>query len=77
MLKKAVKKHGNTAALMLPFRPELAPSYVTVPSGTATLRNEAKCVEKGNCFDNAAMDSFLGTLKAEHFPLTDFEGVDA
>lgn len=32
---------------------------------------------KGNCFDNAAMESFFGTLKAEYFHLTDFEDVDA
>jgi transposase InsO family protein len=31
---------------------------------------------KGNCFDNAAMESFFGTLKAEYFHLTDFEDVD-
>ena len=32
---------------------------------------------KGNCFDNAAMESFFGTLKAECFHLTDYEDVDA
>jgi transposase InsO family protein len=32
---------------------------------------------KGNCYDNAAMESFFGTLKAEYFYLTDFENVDA
>jgi len=31
---------------------------------------------KGNCFDNAAMESFFGTLKDEYFHLTDFEDVD-
>lgn len=31
---------------------------------------------KGNCFDNAAMESFFATLKAEYFHLSDFEDVE-
>lgn len=31
---------------------------------------------KGNCFDNAAMESFFATLKAEYFHLNDFEDVE-
>lgn len=31
---------------------------------------------KGNCLDNAAMESFFGTLKAEFFHLNRFESVD-
>ena len=31
---------------------------------------------KGNCLDNAAMESFFGTLKAEFFHLNRFENVD-
>ena len=31
---------------------------------------------KGNCFDNAAMESFFATLKAEYFYLSDFENVE-
>ena len=30
---------------------------------------------KGNCFDNAAMESFFGTLKAEFFYLNKFGSV--
>jgi len=31
---------------------------------------------KGNCFDNAAMESFFATLKAEYFHLTDFTDIE-
>ncbi len=32
---------------------------------------------KGNCLDNAAMERFFGTLKAEFFHLNRFESIDA
>ena len=32
---------------------------------------------KGNCFDNAAIESFFGTLKAEYYYLEKFDGIDA
>ena len=31
---------------------------------------------KGNCMDNAAMESFFGTLKSEFFYLNKFDSVD-
>jgi putative transposase len=31
---------------------------------------------KGNCLDNAAIESFFGTLKAEFFHINKFESVD-
>ncbi len=31
---------------------------------------------KGNCLDNAAMESFFGTLKAEFFHLNRFESIE-
>ncbi len=31
---------------------------------------------KGNCLDNAAMESFFGTLKAEYFHLNQFDSVE-
>src|SRR5690606_22277201 len=31
---------------------------------------------KGNCFDNAAMESFFATLKAEYFHLSDFDDIE-
>ncbi|MGJ7473567.1 IS3 family transposase, partial [Pseudomonas fulva] len=30
----------------------------------------------GNCLDNAAMESFFGTLKSEYFYLESFENVE-
>jgi putative transposase len=30
---------------------------------------------KGNCLDNAAMESFFGTLKSEYFYLNKFESI--
>ena len=32
---------------------------------------------KGNCFDNAAIESFFGTLKAEYFHLETLDGVES
>ena len=31
---------------------------------------------RGNCLDNAAMESFFGTLKAEYFHLNHFESIE-
>ena len=31
---------------------------------------------KGNCLDNAAMESFFGTLKSEFFYLNEFDSVE-
>jgi putative transposase len=31
---------------------------------------------KGNCLDNAAMESFFGTLKSEFFYLNRFESIE-
>jgi transposase InsO family protein len=31
---------------------------------------------KGNCLDNAAMESFFGTLKAEFFHLHNFDSIE-
>ena len=30
---------------------------------------------KGNCFDNAVIESFFGTLKAEYFHLATLDGL--
>jgi len=32
---------------------------------------------KGNCFDNAVIESFFGTLKAEYFHLATLDGLEA
>jgi putative transposase len=31
---------------------------------------------KGNCYDNAAMESFFGTLKSEHYHINEFRDLD-
>ena len=77
MLKKAVRERGRAAKPLLhsdqgwhyrmqPYRAELA-----------RFGMKQSMSRKGNCFDNAAMESFFGTLKAEYFHLTEFEDVDA
>lgn len=41
-------------------------------------RNIAQSMSrKGNCFDNAAMESFFATLKSEFFHLNRFESIDS
>jgi hypothetical protein len=72
MLKKAVKKRGNAAAPML--HSDQGWHYRMQPYRAALARYGMKqsMSRKGNCFDNAAMESFFGTLKAEYFHLTDF-----
>ena len=37
---------------------------------------EQSMSRKGNCLDNAAMESFFGTLKSEYFYREKFESVD-
>ncbi len=37
---------------------------------------EQSMSRKGNCLDNAAMESFFGTLKSEYFYLESFENVE-
>jgi len=77
MLKKAVKARGKTAKPLLHsdqgwhyrmplYQAELARRGITQSMS-----------RKGNCFDNAAMESFFGTLKAECFHLNEFADIDA
>jgi transposase InsO family protein len=77
MLKKAVKKRGNAAKPLL--HSDQGWQYRMQPYRAALARYgmEQSMSRKGNCYDNAAMESFFGTLKAEYFYLTDFENVDA
>jgi len=77
MLRKAVKKCGNAATPML--HSDQCWPYRMQPYRAALARYGMKqsMSRKGNCFDNAAMESFFGTLKADYFHLTDFEDVDA
>jgi transposase InsO family protein len=48
------------------------------PYGTALARYGMKqsMSRKGNCYDNAAMESFFATLKAGYFCLSDFKNVE-
>ena len=77
MLEKAVKRRGNAAKPLL--HSDQGWHYRMQPYRAALARHGMKqsMSRKGNCFDNAAMESFFGTLKAEYFHLTDFEDVDA
>src|SRR5690606_21350009 len=52
--------------------------YRMQPYKAALARNGMKqsTSRKGNCFDNAAMESFFATLKAEYFHLYDFDDIE-
>ena len=76
MLKKAIAKLGPEDRPMLHsdqgwqyqtsgYRNELAANRITQSMS-----------RKGNCLDNAAMESFFGTLKSEFFYLTKFRSVE-
>ena len=77
MLKKALKKlqaRGSTPLLhsdqgwqyqMAAYRKKLIDHGLTQSMS-----------RKGNCLDNAAMESFFGTLKSEFFYLNKFTNVD-
>ena len=74
-LQAALSRSEDTTALtvhsdqgwqykMLPYRAMLARRGVTQSMS-----------RKGNCFDNAAIESFFGTLKAEYFHLAPLDGI--
>jgi len=76
MLKKALSKLRNSDMPVLhsdqgwqyhmpAYRRQLAASGVTQSMS-----------RKGNCLDNAAMESFFGTLKAEFFHLNRFDSIE-
>lgn len=48
-------------------------AYRRMLDGHAVVQSMSR---KGNCYDNAAMESFFGTLKAEFFRLNEFASVD-
>lgn len=76
MLKKAAKKCKGTNKPML--HSDQGWHYRIQPYKTALAKYGIKqsMSRKGNCFDNAAMESFFATLKAEYFHLYDFKDVD-
>ncbi|WP_459872817.1 IS3 family transposase [Halomonas shantousis] len=49
------------------------PAYRALVAGQALTQSMSR---KGNCLDNAAMESFFGTLKAEYFHLSRFDTVE-
>lgn len=49
------------------------PTYRRILSETGLTQSMSR---KGNCLDNAAMESFFGTLKSEFFYLNAFETID-
>lgn len=48
------------------------PAYGQLLAGKSVRQSMSR---KGNCLDNAAMESFFGTLKAEYFYLNRFESI--
>ena len=49
------------------------PGYQRLLSETGMVQSMSR---KGNCHDNAAMESFFGTLKSEFFYLSEFSSID-
>jgi putative transposase len=76
MLKKAARKCRGMDGPLL--HSDQGWHYRMQPYRAALARYGMKqsMSRKGNCFDNAAMESFFGTLKAEYFHLSEFEDVE-
>ena len=76
MLKKAARKCRNRDGPLL--HSDQGWHYRMQPYRAALARYGMKqsMSRKGNCFDNAAMESFFATLKAEYFHLSDFEDIE-
>jgi transposase InsO family protein len=76
MLKKAAKKCRTADGPLL--HSDQGWHYRMQPYRAALTRYGIKqsMPRKGNCFDNAAMEGFFATLKAEYFHLSDFEHVE-
>lgn len=76
MLKKAVRKCRAEDRPLL--HSDQGWHYRMQPYRAALARYGIKqsMSRRGNCFDNAAMESFFGTLKAEYFYLSKFEDIE-
>jgi putative transposase len=76
MLKKAARKCRGMDGPLL--HSDQGWHYRMQPYRAALARYRMKqsMSRKGNCFDNAAMESFFATLKAEYFYLSDFEDIE-
>lgn len=75
MLKKALSKLSSQEAPLLHsdqgWQYQM-PSYRRQLAARGVTQSMSR---KGNCLDNAAMESFFGTLKSEYFYLNKFESV--
>lgn len=76
MLKKAARRCTGTDGPLL--HSDQGWHYRMQPYKAALARYGMKqsMSRKGNCFDNAAMESFFATLKAEYFHLSDFDDIE-
>jgi transposase InsO family protein len=76
MLKKAARKCSGMDGPLL--HSDQGWHYRMQPYRAALARYGMKqsMSRKGNCFDNAAMESFFATLKAEYFHLSAFKDVE-
>ena len=76
MLKKAYTRLGNSDKPMMHSDQGW---HYQIPAYRALLAQKGitqSMSRKGNCLDNAAMESFFGTLKSEFFYLNKFQSVD-
>ena len=75
MLKKALSKLVNGEAPMLHSDQGWQYQMESYQRQLASRGLTQSMSRKGNCLDNAAMESFFGTLKSEYFYLNKFENV--
>ncbi len=76
MLKKAYTRLGNSDK---PIMHSDQGWHYQIPAYRALLAQKditQSMSRKGNCLDNAAMESFFGTLKSEFFYLNKFQSID-
>lgn len=76
MLKKAFHRLGPHEKPMLHSDQGWHYQHPTYRSLLANRNITQSMSRKGNCYDNAAMESFFGTLKAEYFRLNRFESIE-
>ena len=77
MLKKALRKLKNDEAPMLHSDQGWQYQMASYQRQLVARGLTQSMSRRGNCLDNAAMESFFGTLKSEYFYLNKFEDVKA
>jgi transposase InsO family protein len=75
MLKKALSTLGNDEAPLLHSDQGWHYQMASYQRQLAERGLTQSMSRKGNCLDNATMESFFGTLKSEYFYLNQFESV--